>query len=436
MRRWSVAYGWSPLVSALLFVSTSPLRAENWPQWRGGKLDGISHEKNLPARFSKTENVAWRLPLPGPAGSTPVVWGDRIFLTTAEGSDLVLLCVSTDGQLLWSRKLGAGNRNLRGDEGNLASPSPCTDGRHVWSFMGNGVLGCYDFDGNQVWQFDLQERYGKFDIQFGMSSTPVLDGDRLYMQIIHSGGAYLLALDKATGAEVWKADRPSDAIAECEHSYASPVLYRDGQREFLVSHGADFTIGHSLADGKELWRVGGFNPKGRSYEPTLRFISTPVAVPGLIVAPSAKNHGVIGVRSTATGDVTDSRDHLAWTLPNNTPDVPSPLVVDGLAYLCRENGLVICLDAESGVKVYEQRAHSDRYRASPVFADGKIYLTARGGVVTVIKPGREFTVLAENDLEEPISASPAVSGGRIYFRTFDALWAVEQQQPPAAVSGQ
>jgi outer membrane protein assembly factor BamB len=411
------------LAAALLCGIAGSSQAENWPQWRGAKLDGISHETDLPAKFGKDENLLWRLPLPGPAGSTPVVWGDRIFLTTANGSDLELLCVSTDGKLLWTRKLGTGNRNVRGDEGNMASPSPCTDGQHVWSFMGNGVLGCYDFAGNQVWQLDLQDRYGKFDIQFGMSSTPVLDGDRLYLQIMHSDAAFVLALDKATGEEVWKADRPSDAIAESKHSYASPILYRDGEREFLVSHGADFTIGHSLADGRELWRCGGFNPKG-DYEPTLRFITSPVAVPGLIVAPSAKDHAVIAVRPTATGNVTDSRDHLAWSLPKGTPDVPSPLVVDGLVYFCQVNGLVDCLDAETGVKLYGRRIHSDRYRASPTVADGKIYLTSRGGVVSVVKPGREFELLAENDLGEPVSASPAIADGRIYLRTFEALWAV------------
>lgn len=416
-------FAWIALGGLLGFGSQ--VRAENWPQWRGAKLDGISHETNLPTKFSKDENLVWRLPLPGPAGATPVAWGDHIFLTAADGEDLVLLCVSAEGKILWSRKQGAGNRNVRGDEGNLASPSPCTDGQHVWSYMGNGVLGCYDFAGKQVWQFDLQDRYGKFDIQFGMASTPVLDGDRLYMQVMHSGAAFVLALDKMTGEEVWKAERPSDATAECEHSYASPVIYRDAERAFLVTHGADYAMGHSLDDGHELWRCGGMNPKG-NYNPTLRFVASPVAVPGLIVVPSAKNGPVLAIRPTAQGDITDSREYLAWVRPENTPDVPSPLVLDGLCYLCRENGTLICLDAENGVEQYSQRAEADRHRASPVFADGKIYLTARNGVVTVVKPGRKFEVLAQNDLGEAISASPVVANGRIYFRTFDALWAVGQ----------
>jgi len=407
-------------------VGAGGVRAENWPQWRGAKLDGISHEANLPTKFNKNENLLWRLPLPGPAGATPVVWGDRIFLTAAEGEDLVLLCISTDGKLLWSRKQGTGNRDVRGDEGNLASPSPSTDGKHVWSYMGNGVLGCYDFDGNQVWQFNLQDRYGEFDIQFGMASTPVLDGDRLYIQLMHTGAALVIALDKKTGDEIWKVTRQSDATEECLHSYASPVIYRDGEREFLVTHGADYAMGHSLEDGHELWRCGGLNPKG-NYNQTLRLVASPVAVPGLIVIPSAKNGPVVGVRPTAKGDITDKPEYLAWVREHNTPDVPSPLVVDGLCYLCRENGTLICLDAETGVEQYSERAESDRHRASPVFADGKLYLTARNGVVTVVKPGRKFEMLAQNDLEESISASPVVAGGRLYFRTFDALWAVGQK---------
>lgn len=398
--------------------------AENWPQWRGPENDGISHETDLPVKWSKTENVAWRLPLPGPAGATPVIWDDSVFATSATPSgDLLLLCVGVDGQERWRQKVTSGDRAVRGDEGNSASPSPATDGQHVWAFFANGVLACYDFSGKEVWKEDLQKRYGKFDIAFGLTSTPVLDGDRLYLQLLHSADALVVALDKSTGKEIWRQTRKSDARNECEHSYASPLLYRDNHREFLITHGCDYVVAHSLKDGHELWRCGGLNPKG-NYNETLRFVASPVAVPGLIVVPSAKHGPVLGLRPDAQGDITDSSKGRQWVRAKDTPDVPSPLVVDGLVYLCGENGVLTCMDAQSGKDLYQERAYSDRYRASPLYADGKIYLTARGGVITVVKAGPEFEILASNDMQEPISSSPAVSNGRIYLRTFDALYAI------------
>ena len=412
---------WCACLALLCFAQ--PLRAENWPQWRGAKLDGISHETNLPQQWSKTENVAWRLPLPGPAGSTPVIWGDRIFLTSAEGQKLVLLAVSTSGKILWKQTLSDKNAQVRGDEGNYASPSPSTDGRHVWATVGTGELGCYMLDGRKVWSFNLQDRYGKFDISFGMTSTPVLDGDRLYFQLMHSGGALVLALDKNSGKEIWKQQRPSDAREECEHSYASPVLYRDDRQELLLSHGADYIVAHRLTDGGEVWRCGGLNLKG-NYNPTLRFVASPVAVPGLIVVPSAKNGPVLGLKPDNKGDITDSEEGRFWAREHNTPDVPSPLVVNGLVYLCREDGTLLCLDAKTGKQVYQNRTHADRHRASPVYADGRVYLTARDGTVTVVKAGRKFEILFSNKIGESVSSSPAISNGRMYVRTFDALYAI------------
>lgn len=412
-----------PLVLAVALTLAQSARADNWPHWRGPRLDGISKADTAPVRWSADENVLWRLPLPGPAGATPVVWGDRIFLTSAVGEDLILQCISTDGSELWRRLIATGNRDVRGDEGNSAAPSPSTDGQYVWTFMGTGDLACYDFDGNEIWSFNVGERYGALNIAFGMTSTPVLDGDRLYLQLLHTDGAWVIALDKRTGREIWKQQRESDARDECEHSYASPMLYRDGQREFLVTHGADYVIAHRLDDGAEMWRCGGMNPKG-NYNPTLRFVASPVCVPGLIVVPSAKNGPVLGLRPDGRGDITNSESAKLWVRPNNTPDVPSPLVVDGLVYLCRENGDLLCLDAATGEEIYLQRTHRQRHRASPVYADGKVYLCARDGMVTVVRAGRNFEMLAQNAMGEDISASPVFAGGRMYIRSYDALWAI------------
>ena len=422
---WSLVW----VLTAVLFA-VSISQAENWPQWRGAKLDGISNEKNLPTKWSKTEGVLWRLPLPGPAGATPVVWEDRIYLTSVDGQDLVLICAGADGKQLWKQVIDRGNKDVRGDEGNSASPSPATDGEHVWAMMGTGKTACFTKEGKEVWKLDLQDRYGKFNIAFGMTSTPILDKGRLYFQLIHGEGnpqtreACVACVDAATGDPIWRVDRPSDGRAECEHSYASPTLYRDDKQEFLLSHGADYVVAHDLADGHELWRCGDLNPKG-NYEPTLRFVASPVAVPGYIVVPTAKNYGVFCLKPGGKGDITDDANYKHWTRPNNTPDVPSPLVVDGLVYLCRENGNLMCLDAATGKEHYKDEPTTrDRHRASPVYADGHIYTTARKGIVTVVKAGPQFEIVSQNDMQESISSSPVISNGRIYIRTFDALYAI------------
>ncbi len=417
---------------ALLALS-SLVHAENWPQWRGAKLDGISGETNVPTHWSKTENIAWRLPLPGPAGSTPAVWDDRIYMTSVAGAakeDLSVLCVSTDGKLLWQEKVASGSKDVRSDEGNYASPSPSTDGQHVWAFFGTGDLACFTKEGKRVWKFNVEERYEKLHLQFGMASTPVLDKGRLYLQLIHGemrakepGTGRVVCLDAATGSEIWTAARPSDGTFENKHSYASPVLYRDSEREFLLTHGNDYIVAHDLTDGHELWRCGDLNPKG-NYMPTLRFVASPVAVPGFIVVPTAKNYGVVCLKPTGSGDVTDKPEFSHWRWTNNTPDVPSPLVVGEFIYFCRENGNLICADAKTGKEIYTQPTTRDRHRASPVFADGNIYLTARNGTVTVVKAGPKFEVLSKNEIGEPTSASPVVANGRIYLRTFDALYAI------------
>jgi outer membrane protein assembly factor BamB len=416
-------FAWILALGLLAYASS--VRADNWPQWRGPNIDGICHEKDLPIKWNESENVAWRTELPGQAGATPVVWGDRIFLTSArDNGDLLLLCLDTSGKILWEQGISSGNQAVRKDEGNYASPSPCTDGKFVWTFMGTGELACFNVDGQPQWKFNVAERYGKLNIAFGMTSTPVLDGDRLYLQLLHTNAALVICLDKLSGKEIWKHVRTSDAHSECLHSYASPIMYRDSKQSYLITHGCDYVIAHNLKDGSEIWRCGGMNPKGK-YNPTLRFVASPAAAPGLIVVPTAKNGPVLALSPNVKGDISNSDEGHFWTRLQNTPDVPSPLIHDGLVYLCRENGVLICMDAKTGEELYQTRIFSDRYRASPVYADGNIYLTSRKGVVTVVKAGRTFQEVSVNNLEEEISASPAFSNGKIYLRSFDALYCIE-----------
>lgn len=417
----------------LSFICAASVHAGNWGAWRGPTSNGISQEKNVPTVWSRDTNVAWRLPLPGPAGATPVVWGDRVFVTSVDKDSLVLICVGTDGKEQWRHEIGKGNKDVRGDEGNSASPSPITDGKHVWSFMATGHLACFTVAGDPVWSVDLQERYGKFKIAFGMSSTPVLHDGRLFFQLIHGDGraetqeAIVTAIDAASGDDIWKVDRVTGATRENEHSYASPMLYNFGGLTYLVTHGADYTVAYNLEDGSERWRLGGLNPQDdpkKKYHPTLRFVASTGAAEGIVVCPTAKNGPVFAVRADRTGDLTGDSNSILWIRDKNTPDVPSPVILGDLVYLCRENGMLLVLDRNTGEEIYMERTHNDRHRASPVYADGHLYLTARDGKVTVVKTGRKFEIVAQNETGEAMSASPVIANGTLYLRTFDALWAI------------
>ncbi len=399
--------------------------AENWPSWRGPANNGISTEKGLPISWSATKNIAWKLPLPGMAGSTPVVWGDRIFLTSGREDGLALLCISTDGKILWQRGIAKPGRTIRKDESNEASASPSTDGTHVYVFVGSGEVACFDFDGKECWKINVQERYGRFSIQHGLHTTPLLHEDRLYLSLLHNNGHWVVALDKLTGKEVWKVERKSDARGESRESYASPCLWYDGKDTELVILGCDYATGHRLKDGSEIWRLGDLNPKSK-YSTAFRIITTPVASPELLVVPTCRGGIVAAVKPGAKGLITAGSQFEQWRNAKGAPDVPSPLIHDGLVYLQRETGALICLDAKTGKEFYQEGLHRDRYRASPVYADGKIYLTARDGNFSVVKAGPKFELLATSTLPDVFVASPVISQGRIYLRGFGALYAIQE----------
>lgn len=402
--------------------------ADNWPFWRGPSNNGICSETGLPVEWSETKNVAWKLPMPGKAGATPVIWKDRIFATSGDGNDLALLCIKTDGNLLWKRKVAAAVRLvIKYDEANEASASPSTDGKHVYVFVGSGHCACFDFDGNEVWNVDIQERYGKFDIQHGVHTTPLLHEDRLYLSLLHTGAHWLVALDKATGKEVWKIERKSDAVGESREAYASPALWQTEKETCIVVLGCDYTTGHRLQDGAEIWRLGDLNPK-TNYSTALRIISSPLANPELLVVPTARGGIVVGIKPGAKGMIKAGDAAEQWRIGKGSPDVPSPLLYDGLVYLPRENGVLICMDAQTAKIHYQERLHVDRYRASPVLADGKIYLASRDGTFSVVKAGPKFELLATNKLPDNFTASPAIAGGRLYLRGFADLWAIEMKK--------
>jgi len=435
-----MSFRFSSFTSTFLLIPllVSSAFAENWPQWRGPRNDGTSAEKSAPTQWSKTKNVAWRAEMPGQGGATPIVWEDRLFVTSADGDNLLLISLDAkSGKEIWRQKVTSGNIDARAGEGNSASPTPSTDGKHVWVFFSNGVLACYDFDGKEVWNFDTNERFGKIDIQFGMTSTPALDGDYLYLQLIHGAmrrgddnrTGKVIKLEKLTGKTVWEVDRVTDADFECKHSYASPFIYSSGDTRFLVAHGADCTTGHSLETGEELWRLtelnGPSHVNSQQHDATFRFVSSPAVADGVIIVPTAKAGPTvaINVNDKLRGRVTGQSDATRWFIAQ-TPDVSIPLVHDGLVYLLHKDGKLQCLDLQTGKEIYFERTHSVQHRVSPLYADGHIYFCAKDGICSVVKAGNKFELVASNDLGEPITASPIVANGTLYIRTYDAVYAI------------
>ena len=439
-----VAFRNSPVVAALwltALIAADRACAENWPQWRGPRHNGISAEMNLPTHWSETESVFWKTDLPGQGGATPVVWNDRIFVTSADGDELVLLCINAEnGEVVWRRRVTDGNQDARAGEGNSASPSPATDGQHVWVFFSTGILACYDFAGNQIWTLDCGERFGRLDIQFGMTSTPVLDGDYLYLQLLHGpmvrGNTQrtgkVIKLEKLTGKNVWEQDRLTEAMFECKHSYASPFLYEGGGQRYLIVHGADSTTAHSLETGKEIWRLSDLNGptelNPKSHDGTFRFVASPGFGEGRLIVPTAKEGPTLAVNlsESLSGELKSNEQAIAWRI-NQTPDVSIPLVVDGLVYLLHKDGRLQCVDLETGSEVYFVRTHTVQHRTSPVYADGHIYFCGKDGVCTVVKAGRDFKIVASNPMGgQPITASPVISNGTLYIRTYEALYAIRK----------
>jgi outer membrane protein assembly factor BamB len=412
------------LAACTILAGASLVQADNWPAWRGPEKNGISKETNLPITWSETSNLAWKLPLPGKGGGTPVIWGDRIFLTSGDANDFVLLCIRTDGKPLWKRRIGSDGRTaIRVDEANDASASPSTNGKHVYALVGTGDLACFDFDGREIWKFNIQDRYGKYQIQHGIHGTPLLHENRIYLSILHNGGHWVVALDNATGKEVWKVARPTDAKGESREAYASPILWTTGKDTTLVILGCDYTTGHRLDDGREIWRLRDLNSKK---DQAFRIIASPVATSDLLVVPTCRGGLIVALKPGPTGNIDAGSPFESWRKLKGAPDVPSPLIHDGFVYLVQaDGGFLQSWDAKTGQEFYKERIHPDRYRASPVYADGKIYVLSRDGTALVVQAGAKYQALATNKLNDNFAASPAIANGRIYLRGFNNLYVID-----------
>ena len=415
--------------AGLLAVATAAtLSAENWPQWRGPEKNGVSTEKGLPLKWSTTENVAWKVPMPGRSGATPIVWGDTIFLNigTADGrGDLELWAVDrADGRIRWKQHVAAGNHIER--KQNMSSPSPVTDGQTVWVMTGVGVLKAFDFGGKELWMRDIQKDYGRFGLNWGYASSPLLlDGD-LFVQVIHgmktNDPSYVLRLDGKSGQTKWRVERPTRAIMESPDSYTTPAALTVGDgpgRTEIVITGGDVVTGHDPATGRELWRMDGLNP---SNNPNYRIIASPLVVGDIVIAPT-RERPMLAIKGGGRGDVTAT--HRLWSF-NHGPDVPTPVSDGKLLYTITDRGVAYALDLLTGQVVYgPSRLRPDSYSASPVLAEDRIYVTSENeGLTSVYRAGPKFELLAENPLEDYCLSSPAISEGQIFIRTTHHLWAI------------
>ena len=409
----------------LAVVAAITVSADNWPAWRGPQANGISSEKNVPLKWSTDENIAWKLPMPSRSGATPIVWGDHIFLNVATAmtsGDLELWAVDRkSGQPMWKRPLGGGNN--RQQKQNMSTPSPVTDGTTVWVMTGTGILKAFDFKGTELWMRDIQKEYGRFGLNWGYASSPLLHQGSLYIQVLHGmktdDPSYVMKIDGKSGKTIWKLDRPTAAQAESPDAYTTPILAGSGKNVEIVITGGDIVTGHDPATGKELWRANGLNPTN---DPYYRIVASGLVAGGLIIAPT-RNKPMLALRPGGAGDVTAS--HKAWSFDLG-PDVPSPISDGKLLYVVRDNGVVHALDVKTGAIVWgPERLKTGAYSASPVLVDGKIYVTSENeGMTSVFAAGPKFQVLAENPLDDYCLASPAVSNGQIFIRTDKFLWAI------------
>ncbi|MDP6633918.1 MAG: PQQ-binding-like beta-propeller repeat protein [Phycisphaerae bacterium] len=422
----------------VLLMAASLVRAENWPQWRGPNMNGTSTEKNLPSTWSKTENIVWSAPMPGPTAGTPIIWGDRVFTTAANKSkELLAICVdASSGKILWSDKAGK-DRKTAGSNHNMASPSPVTDGKSVFFLFGTGDIVAYDFKGKRLWSRDIEKDYGPFIMKWGYGSSPLLYDGKVYVLVMHnkvpgtygvkghSAGvvdSYLLALDAVSGKTLWKHVRPTDAKGESTESYSTPLLCEIGGRKEIVIHSSEFATGHDPKTGKELWRWQ-FVPHGR--EKWQRTVSSATAGDGVVYFGRPRWRGLYAIRPSNTGLL--KPEAMLWKHDKYANDASTPLLYGGRLYvLCGKTKTIACLAPRTGKVLWAQKLDvKSQFRSSPTGADGKIYFTSMNGDVFVLKAGDEFKQLAKIEMGGRNCLSTiSVSAGRLYIRLPGSLYCI------------
>lgn len=386
--------------------------AANWPRWRGPGDDGGTAHGSYVDRWDANTNVLWKTPLPGKGCSTPIVWNERIYVTAPiEGRD-ALLAFDFDGKSLWQSQVGP-ERPGKHRNGSGSNPSPVTDGTAVFVHFKSGNLAAIELDGKVRWKHNLTERYGKDTLYWDYGSSPVLTERDVVVTMMHNGNSYLAAFDKKSGELRWKVDRNYQTPVEGDHSYATPIVYREGQREALLVWGAQHLTSHDARDGSLIWSCGDFNPKETK---NWVAVASAVIVGDMAVVPYGRGSRLHGIRLGGAGDVTAS--HRKWLREDTGTFVPSPCVYKGQVYLVRDRGEVECIDPATGKTAWTgaMPKGSAAYYSSPSAADGKLYAAREDGVVFVAQIEGGFKVLSENDMGERVIAAPVPVANRLLIR--------------------
>lgn len=404
-----------------LSISQSAL-AENWVRFRGPNGQGISSEQNLPLRWSAEENVAWKTPIPGVAWSSPIVFEDRVFLTTAteEGVSCRVICVDRrSGEVQWNTEVHRQVPGPKRQQNSYATPTPVTDGKRVYAVFYDGTAVAVDFEGKRVWK----NSEVKFHSLHGLGASPVLSGDQIIMPFDGSSPdektvgwkvpweqAVVVAFDAADGSIRWKGQRGPSRVG-----HVTPILINDGAA--IVSAGGDKVQAFDTESGKRIWSI---YSQGEGVTPS------PVLGEGIIFTSSGFEEPTIrAIRLGGRGDVT--KTHIAWEQKRGVPVLASPLYVPPHLYTITRDNILHCIDAATGDVVWVERLRG-AYSASPVLAEGRIYIMSEEGVTIVLKPGAKYDEIARNTLEEGCLASMAVSQGQFFIRSADNLFCIGTSQ--------
>lgn len=421
----------------LFILCIASVHAENWHNWRGPNYNGSAEARNLPVEFDKTRNVAWVTPMPGASAATPIIWEDHVFVSSIDDQTQSLLAIAINrktGDIRWQKELGIGYGEQR--RHNKASPSPVTDGEHVYFLYGTGDLACLDFDGNVLWSRNLEEKHEHFEDQFGYGSSPLLYKGKLYIQVLQRNkpskvnnepkDSFLLAIDPKTGEELWKQVRPSDARQETLEAYSTPIPFEINGRSEIVIFGADYATGHDPETGKEIWRWGGYNPRKIQH---WRIVPSPVTGAGKIYVAAPKGEPLFALPGGREGNL--AFEDFVWQLENNTPDVCVPLFYNDKLYVFDGDRYVLtALNPENGEVIWRgEPGGRVVYRSSPTGGDGKIYLMNEQGMVVVVQAdGTEYRELYRFTYDEgPCRSSIAISDNQLFIRTAQNLYCIQQQ---------
>ena len=393
---------------AMIFCTVAS--AEDWPQWRGPRGDGTSTESNVPTRWSESENVRWKTPIPGKGHSSPVVWGDRIFLTTCleDEERRMLICIDrTDGGIRWQRQVLQAPLERKHDLNSYASATPATDGKHVWvAFFDEPriELFCYDLDGKEIWR----RSPGEFHSMHGFCSSPVLYHDLVILNCDQDAPACIVAYDADTGQEKWRTDRPNRT-----RSYCTPIIKDLAGREQLILSGSKCVASYDPQTGRQFWIVDG---------PTDQFVASLVTTDDTVfVSGGFPTLHLIAIDPGGSGNVTQSK--VLWHEQRMASYVPSPIAAGHWFFVVSDGGVASCWEARTGKLMWKHRLGA-HHSASPVSAGGNLYFTADNGDTFVLKAAPQFQLLSQNPLGEDVRASPAVSHGELLIRSLHYLYCI------------